>query len=556
MFKLQFQRRRDSDSGGENLSFDDPLFKSLARGSNATVRCSDLVELLSSVGLDRKDKRLATFFERLDSIKSKMNFQEFKYLLSANEVLIRRALMRNLIVPDWSTFSTIIEEIFHEVELEKGGSVASYIPQLAAVDPEKYAVSVCSVDGQRLSLGDAGDKFCIQSCVKPFLYLMALNEQGAGAVHHRVGREPSGQSFNKLTLKEVDPTQEIVKGAMNDNHDDPVQIPHNPMINSGAILCSSLIIPHETRSERLKLIMSSLGDMSGDEMLSYCHDTFMSEQDTADRNRSIAYMMRENKAFPTDTDVNETLRLYFQACSIKVTCDNMATMAATLANGGTCPITNKNIFEAGHVRNSLALMLSCGMYDYSGEWAFQIGLPAKSGVGGAILIVIPNKMGICIWGPRIDKMGNSVRGVTFAKRLIERFNFHHLDNLSGMLTTGSKVDPCARPSADDQYDIALLFAASRGDLSEVMRLASLGFNLFLADYDDRTALHVAASSGHYDVVEYLIYDADGNYIDDAKLNAPDRFHNTPTDGAFHSGNMELYEMMKAAGGIHNKTCAD
>jgi glutaminase len=140
--------------------------------------------------------------------------------------------------------------------------------------------------------------------------------------------------------------------------------------------------------------------------------------------------MKENKSFPKNTDLLETLEFYFRCCSVEHTTHAMAIFGATLANAGFCPLTNKSVFHPNTVKNCLSLMASCGMYDFSGEFFFSIGLPAKSGVGGGLLIVIPNLMGICLWSPALDNLGNTVKGIEFCKHLVSKYNFHHFDSLA------------------------------------------------------------------------------------------------------------------------------
>ena len=157
---------------------------------------------------------------------------------------------------------------------------------------------------------------------------------------------------------------------------------------------------------------------------SFANSMYLSESATADRNFCLGYMMNESGAFMPKTNLKESLHLYFMICSIELSCSMMATLAATLANGGVNPLTGKRVFEQIVVKNTLSLMASCGMYDYSGQFAFSMGFPAKSGVGGGILIVIPGLMGICSFSPRLDNIGNSARGVAFCHALAEKFSFH------------------------------------------------------------------------------------------------------------------------------------
>lgn len=237
-----------------------------------------------------------------------------------------------------------------------------------------------------------------------------------------MGREPSGVSFNELKLN---------------SHGRP----HNPMINAGAIVCCSLIQREREFADRFDHVTNTWKELSGGEKTGFSNAEYLSERATADRNFALGYFMRENGAFPPNTDIVQTLEFYFQCCSIEANAEKLSVVAATLANAGVCPTTGRRVFSPETVQRCLSLMYSCGMYDFSGEFALTIGLPAKSGVFGALMVVVPNVGGFCIWSPRIDKHGNSVRGLTFCRRLVERFNFHNYDNLTGLT---DKKDPRRR----------------------------------------------------------------------------------------------------------------
>ncbi|WKX94233.1 hypothetical protein Q1695_011471 [Nippostrongylus brasiliensis] len=256
---------------------------------------------------------------------------------------------------------------------------------------------------------------------------------------------------------------------------------------------------------------------------------FLSERDTADRNYALSYYMKENKCFPPGTQgLREELDLYFQLCSLETNCDTAAVMAATLANGGVCPLTDELCIHPRPCRDVLSLMYSCGMYDFSGKFAFQVGLPAKSGVSGVMIVVVPNLMGIALFAPPLDKMGNSTRGVAFCQKLIESFNFHNYDSL--LHADSNKHDPRRRiGNRDTELVVSLLFAAKYGDFEVVRRMYLQGANLEMADYDGRTALHVAAAEGHIHLVKF--------FVNIAKVNHQprDRWGRTPFDDArsFH-----------------------
>lgn len=204
------------------------------------------------------------------------------------------------------------------------------------------------------------------------------------------------------------------------------------MINAGAILvCSllkTLIKPEMTLAEKFDFTMNYFKRLAGDENFSFNNAVFLSEREAADRNYALGFYMREHKCYPDKTNLREIMDFYFQCCSMEANCETMAVMAATLANGGICPITEEKVLKPDSVRDVLSLMHSCGMYDYSGQFAFKVGIPAKSGVSGSLLVVIPNVMGICTWSPPLDPLGNSCRGVQFCEELVTEFNFHRYES--------------------------------------------------------------------------------------------------------------------------------
>nr|XP_048725691.1 glutaminase kidney isoform, mitochondrial isoform X2 [Caretta caretta] len=367
------------------------------------------------------------------------------------------------------------------------------------------------------SVGDTKVPFCLQSCVKPLKYAVAVNDLGTEYVHRYVGKEPSGLRFNKLFLNEDDR-------------------PHNPMVNAGAIVITSLIKQGANNAEKFDYMMQFMNNMAGNEYVGFNNATFQSERESGDRNFAIGYYLKEKKCFPEGTDMVAVLDFYFQLCSIEVTCESASVMAATLANGGFCPITGERVLSPESVRNTLSLMHSCGMYDFSGQFAFHVGLPAKSGVAGGILLVVPNVMGLMCWSPPLDKMGNSVKGIHFCHDLVSLCNFHNYDNLRHF---AKKLDP-RREGGDQRVKsvINLLFAAYTGDVSALRRFALSGMDMEQRDYDSRTALHVAAAEGHVEVIKFL--------LEACKVNPfpKDRWNNTPMDEALHFGHHDVFKILQ------------
>ncbi len=482
-----------------------------------------LTETLATNGLGADDVRLAESMARLATYPDDRPLDATQLLdvLRPNVSLIERAVRGNLVVPDFPALAADIREIYETTKKNESGTVADYIPQLARVPAHYFGVSLCTVDGQRHSIGDTRVDFSVQSCTKPVNYCIALEEHGEDVFHRTVGREPSGRGFNELTL--------------NKDHK-----PHNPMINAGAIATCSMIRNDVPVADRFDHVMAQWEKLAGNQKAGFSNAVYLSERQTADRNFALGYFMKEKNVFPGGTNLIETLEFYFQCCSIESSCEKMAVIAGTLANGGVCPTTGQRVLKPSTVRACLSLMYSCGMYDFSGEFAFTIGLPAKSGVSGALMVVVPNVMGICIWSPRLDGLGNSVRGIAFCKQLVDRFNFHTYDDLVGSL--GTKKDP-RRRRADARVDAVtnLCWAASQGDLPGIQGLLARGIDLELADYDGRTALHLASSEGHPKLVEALL--ARG-----VTVNPRDRWGNTPLDDARRGHHAAVVSLLEKAGG--------
>lgn len=311
---------------------------------------------------------------------------------------------------DFQRFTQELDQLFEECRPERSGEVATYIPELGRVDPEHFAMAVCTVSGERAAFGDSDTPFCIQSCSKPVNYLLALAARGVQDVHRYIGREPSGQGFNELIF-------------------DALGRPHNPMVNPGGIVSASMIEPSLTVLERQELVEDMWAKMAGGEGPELDESVYHSELETADRNYALGYLIRERGMLPEESDLLEALDLYFRCCSLELDVRAMSVAAATLANGGVCPTTGERAAAGEHVRACLSLMSSCGMYDFSGEFAFSVGIPAKSGVSGCLMGVVPNVLGFAVWSPRLDGHGNSVRGLDFCRRLVERFKFHTYDSL-------------------------------------------------------------------------------------------------------------------------------
>ncbi|XP_027398042.1 glutaminase liver isoform, mitochondrial isoform X2 [Bos indicus x Bos taurus] len=508
---LSLPPNSDSSESGMLSRLGDLLFYTIGEGQER-IPIHKFTTALKATGLQTSDPRLRDCMSQMRRMVRQSNSgglldrDLFRKCVSSNIVLLTQAFRKKFVIPDFEEFTSHVDRIFEDAKELTGGKVAAYIPQLAKSNPDLWGVSLCTVDGQRHSVGHTKIPFCLQSCVKPLTYAISISTLGTDYVHKFVGKEPSGLRYNTLSLNEEG-------------------IPHNPMVNAGAIVVSSLI-----------KVLQYLNKMAGNEYMGFSNATFQSEKETGDRNYAIGYYLKEKKCFPKGVDMMAALDLYFQLCSVEVTCESGSVMAATLANGGICPITGESVLSAEAVRNTLSLMHSCGMYDFSGQFAFHVGLPAKSAVSGAILLVVPNIMGMMCLSPPLDKLGNSYRGVNFCQKLVSLFNFHNYDNLRHC---ARKLDP-RREGGEvrNKTVVNLLFAASSGDVSALRRFALSAMDMEQKDYDSRTALHVAAAEGHIEVVKFL--------IEACKVNpfVKDRWGNIPLDDAVQFNHLEVVKLLQ------------
>jgi glutaminase len=500
------------------------LFSSLDDDGDGLVSKAGFLAELGRNGLSRKDPRLNELFARLDAVKAEeIDFAAFLDIIHSAAALIERMLIGDLAVPDFAEFSGRITELFDATEKNEDGQQATYIPPLAEVNPDQFAVAIISCDGQLLELGRTETDFSVQSACKPFNYCYALNELGSDKVHQHVGMEPSGQAFNARVLMA-----------------DGTGRPHNPMINAGAIMTASLIRADDPLHRRLEYLRTMWSKMIGGPIPRFNAWMAQEESRTGDNNRALGYMMKAAGVLlhgedAVDHELRDALELYFSACSLEMNTRELATAAATLANNGVCPITQERVLDESTVRNCLTMMQMCGMYDGSGEFSLKIGLPAKSGVGGAVFLVVPRLMGVCVWSPRLDAIGNSVRGVEMAERIASTFRLHLYDGVSA---GRERIDPGVRTAQTRARETSqALRAAGLGDLRTLQRLLDDGSSLMDGDYDRRTPMHLAAAEGQTEVVRFLLERA-------VDPNSRDRWGGTPLADAEFAKHADVIELLK------------
>ena len=303
-----------------------------------------------------------------------------------------------------SPIQVYLERLHAQLTTVDAGEVASYIPELAKADPSGFGIAIATVDGQVYEVGTTRRTFTVQSISKPLVYGAALEDRGAERLQQAIGVEPSGDAFNSISL-------EPGTGR-----------PLNPMINAGAIATASLIAG-DTPQARLQRVLDAVSAYAG-RALAIDEAVYRSESATGHRNRAIGHMLRNHGIIADDPE--PALQLYFQQCSILADCRDLALIAATLANGGINPVSGVRAVRSEFIAPMLSVMTTCGMYDFAGEWVHRVGLPAKSGVGGGVIAVLPGQLGIGVFSPRLDARGNSVRGVQACQAISRDLGLHFL----------------------------------------------------------------------------------------------------------------------------------
>ena len=285
------------------------------------------------------------------------------------------------------------------------GAVASYIPELAKAYAGRLGIFIQSSDGKHYQAGDYRDTFTIQSIIKTILLLQALIDNGEDYVRARVGVEATGKPFDAINVTD----QQLLSSHL------------NPMVNMGAIAMCTLI-RGGSYDERFQRLLALTRTLAGNPEISVDQAVYLSEKATGDRNRALAYYLKASGIL--EGNVEECLDFYFKMCSVNVTAVDIAQMSAVLANHGACPVTQEELIPRESAKEVRALMLTCGMYDGSGEFAMTVGFPAKSGVGGGIAAALVDHMGIGVFGPSLDEKGNSVGGIKILEHLSKNLDFN------------------------------------------------------------------------------------------------------------------------------------
>jgi glutaminase len=498
------------------------IFNALDIDSRGYVLKAEILGALHDRGILSDDVRIRQTVQGLAARteKERITLGIFRLLVAPHITLIEKALTGNLVIPDFKNFASFVTNLYNRTLQNKQGEVSGYIPELANVDPQSYALSVCTVDGQRFNIGDCSKKYLARETANVVNYCMALKEHDVVEIHQKVGREPKERGFDYLMLN-VD------------------SLPHNPLTGAGALMTGSLVKQSASAKNRFAHVDETWKEMAGGIHPGFDEKAYDSENRIADKDRALAYFMQQKDLFPKGTNVNRHLEFLWRSHAIQTTTEAQAIMAATLANAGVCPTNEREVLTPNIAKNALSIMLMAGMGDHSSEHAFSVGLPAMSGISGVVMIVVPDVMGIVIWSPRVDKNGVSVKGVDFSRKLVERFNFHNFDT---SIKNIGKVDPRLKKNETKMKGVmAVTSAASIGDLDELQRLYAAGVDLNEGEYDKRTGIHLAASEGHIEAVKFFIEK-------EVDVNPKDRWGGTPMADAKREGHKEVMALLKKHGG--------
>ncbi|WP_371403892.1 glutaminase A [Kribbella sp. NBC_00662] len=434
-------------------------FTSVDKDDNGRIWAWELLAKLGQAGIQPDDARVRAALAdvrigdgsgvRVDTQPVEIDFRQYAGIAEHGDGIVHRALAGELAVPpdEFREYARSIEAMYADLLPNRDGNVADYIPTLRDADPERFGIAICTADGQMFSVGDAAQGFSVQSTSKPFNYAMALSQVGPTEVHQWVGQEQSGGTFNDYRLS-------LGEGRR----------PHNPMINAGAMATLALVDHGKQTSDRFRTVRETWTAMMG-RAPGFDQETYLAEKATGDGNRGLASLMKAAdmlKAEPGEDGAARTADFYFQICSLEVDAQGLAAAGATLANGGIAPYSGERVFSQETAGRVLSVMGHSGMYNDSGKFSDQVGLPAKSGVSGNVMMVVPSRrLAVVTFSPRLDAAGNSVRGVEVCKRFVNEFGLHPYRGLgaertrAGQQLTGTFNEADRRAEAASAADRAL-----------------------------------------------------------------------------------------------------
>uniref|UniRef100_A0A3B4VFG7 glutaminase n=2 Tax=Seriola dumerili TaxID=41447 RepID=A0A3B4VFG7_SERDU len=468
----------------------DVLFDSFA--SEGRINVNQFFEAIWSSGLHRSDPRLRECFfhlRKLQDVEGSVDRNAFHRCVTGFVSLILKALQGRFVIPDFSTFTEETQKLFSRCR--QLSSVQE--KEKECVDSSKWGVSICTVDGQRLSLGDWAGSLVLGEVSWPLVYGVAVDLLGSDLVHRYVGVEEFSRYDSPFTLTKTG-------------------IPHSPLTETGAIVTVSLLQLAgrlcAEEEEKYDSVLNVVRRLCNKEHAHLNCSSYQSSRTSSVRLHALSFYLQEKKCFPEKTDINAALDLMLQCSSTEVTCESGAVMAASLANGGLCPLSGDQVLSPATARSMLSMMQVAGMKDYSTAFHYKTSVPASSSSHGSLLAVVPGVLGLMAFSPELDACGNPWRAVHFCQELISTFQLHSFD-----IRTPLRQILAYRQwkTESEGYQIMnVLLAAFKGDVQSLRRYFLSGVDVNAVDYDGRSALHVAAAEGHTEVIRFLLENAGAN----------------------------------------------
>ncbi|XP_075884840.1 glutaminase liver isoform, mitochondrial isoform X2 [Nelusetta ayraudi] len=499
----------------------DVLFDSFV--SDGRISVSQFLEAIWSSGLQKSDPRLrecSVHLRKLQDAAGTVDRNAFHRCVTGFVSLILKALQGRLVVPDFTTFAEETQKLFSRCRQLTSVQEKEQEP----VDSTKWAVALCTVDGQRLSLGDWAGLLPLAEVSWPLVYGAAVDLLGSDLVHRYVGVDGFSVYNSPFTLTKTG-------------------IPHSPLVETGAIVTTSLLQLAGRLSaeeeEKYDSMLNIIRRLCNKEHVSLNCSSYQRSRESSARLQTLSFYLQEKKCFPEKVDVNAALDLMLQCSSTEVTCQSGAAMAASLANGGLCPLSGDQVLSPVATRSMLSMMQVAGMRDYSATFHYKTSVPAMASCGGALLAVVPGVLGVMAFSPEPDACGNPWRAVHFCQELISRFQLHSFD----IRTPFRQILAYRQWKAESEgYQIMnILLAAFRGDVQTLRRYFLSGVDVNAVDYDGRSALHVAAAEGHTEVIRFLLENASA----DASLR--DRWGSSPLQEARRHRKEAVVELLQGGG---------
>ncbi|XP_035859352.1 glutaminase liver isoform, mitochondrial [Sander lucioperca] len=468
----------------------DILFDSFA--SDGRININQFFEAVWSSGLHRSDPRLRECFfhlRKLQDAEGSVDRNTFHRCVTGSVSLILKALQGRFVIPDFSTFTEETQKLFSRCRQ------LSSVQEKESMDSSKWGVSICTVDGQRLSLGDWAGPQLLGEVSWPLVYGVAVDLLGSDLVHRYVAVETYSSHNSPFTLTKTG-------------------IPHSPLTETGAIVTTSLLQLAgrlcAEEEEKYDSVLNVIRRLCNKEHANLNCTSYQSSRKASVRLHALSFYLQEKKCFPEKTDINAALDLMMQCASTEITCESGASMAASLANGGLCPLSGDQVLSPAATRCMLSVMQVAGMKDYSSTFHFKTSVPAVSSSRGALLAVVPGVLGLMAFSQETDACGNPWRAVHFCQELISTFQLHSFD----IRTPFRQILAYRQWKAESEgYQIMnVLLAAFKGDVQTLRRYFLSGVDVNAVDYDGRSALHVAAAEGHVEVIRFLLQNTGSNAV--------------------------------------------